>query len=99
MIRPRLSQSDLGKLSVLLALFLLLSSGRVAALQREASVPERSPCARQNLKYGWKSFMSGGKLIRVEVYQPRRKGKFPVIVMIHGAGGLLTRHGNDMPVE
>jgi len=43
--------------------------------------------------------MSGGKSIRVELFQPKAAGKYPVIILIHGSGGLLTRADAQMPRE
>jgi dienelactone hydrolase len=78
---------------------LLFGISSVAYGQDTASSPPSDPCPRQNLEYRQSSFTSGGKTIHVEQFQPRAAGKFPVIIMIHGAGGLLTRHGAEMPTE
>lgn len=55
---------------------------------------------RLEIKYDISSYESGGKRIQIERYQPATKGKFPVVIFVHGAGGVLTRRGTaGMPQQ
>lgn len=56
-------------------------------------------CSLQEIEYKTGSFASSGRTIRVEQFQPKKQGHFPVIVMIHGLGGLLTHAGSEMPAR
>lgn len=70
-----------------------------AAAIREPGTLPASPdvCSGQQIEYKSGSFTSGGRTIRVDQFQPREEGHYPLIVMIHGSGGLFTRTGTEMP--
>lgn len=49
----------------------------------------------QPISYISSTYDSGGKHISVEIYEPTAEGRFPVLIFIHGAGGVISRsqHG------
>lgn len=53
------------------------------------------PCPA--IEYDISSYDSHGKRILVERYQPSRDGKFPVVIFVHGAGGVFSRR-NPVPM-
>ena len=73
---------------LLVATFLFAATSECMA---QDSSSETEPCPRVDIEYQQRSFVSGGKTIGVEQFQPAASGRFPIIVMIHGSGGLLTR--------
>ncbi len=83
----------------LTVVILLLIVAKAAVGQDAEHSLLTEPCARKDIDYQQSSFTSGGKLIRVELFQPAGAGKYPIIVMIHGSGGLLTRQGTELPQE
>jgi carboxymethylenebutenolidase len=46
------------------------------------------------IKYDISSYESGGKRIQIERYQPAKQGRLPVVIFVHGAAGVFTRHGS-----
>ena len=48
--------------------------------------------------YSITKLLIGSKEITIEIYRPVEKGKYPLIVMLHGAQGVYTRLGNRMPM-
>jgi dienelactone hydrolase len=43
-------------------------------------------------------FPSGEDLLRGELFKPTGKGPFPVVVALHGCGGLMSRSGDIRPI-
>lgn len=74
----------------------------IAALAQENARPQPAlnraddHCTAQ-LSFKMDSYPSGGKPIRVEKYEPITVGKYPIIILIHGSGGLFTRVNDDFP--
>jgi len=81
-----------------LALVATLPFSAPSQCHAQESPPPTEPCPRSNIEYRQRSFVSGGKVIRVEQFQPTASGRYPIIVMIHGSGGLLTRHDTALPL-
>jgi len=79
---------------LLVATFLFAATSECMA---QDSSSETEPCPRVDIEYQQRSFVSGGKTIGVEQFQPAASGRFPIIVMIHGSGGLLTRRDAAFP--
>jgi carboxymethylenebutenolidase len=68
----------------------------------DASASKATPlglCSDQKIEYRSGALKSGGKVIKVDRFQPRERGKFPAIILIHSSAGLLTQAGRGMPLE
>src|SRR5690242_9917995 len=78
------------------AAYVQTSAAQTTVTQAEGAVPAHT-CSREDIEYHPRSFTSGGKAIRVDHFQPKLPGRYPVIIMIHGSGGLLTHTGTEMP--
>jgi dipeptidyl aminopeptidase/acylaminoacyl peptidase len=52
----------------------------------------------QPVSYTVSRYEAGGKQISIELYQPSSNGRFPVVIFIHGAGGVLTRQKQQIVV-
>lgn len=88
------------RLDYLLSLAILLLGASTTFYAQDAKLTSVSdPCPRQKVEYRQSFFSSGGKTIHIEQFQPRAAGKYPMILMIHGGGGLLSHHGTEMPDE
>ncbi|MFL5243907.1 MAG: dienelactone hydrolase family protein [Gemmataceae bacterium] len=83
-----------------LALFLSLVTGAVmlsakqeASKNDEMNSPGRDPAAgRDSMKEWTDSFVSAGKTIAVERFEPNTAGLHPAVILVHGSNG-LTRYG------
>jgi dienelactone hydrolase len=75
---------------------LILCGGSAAA--EGVSSQSRNRCA-QPIEYRVDSINVGGRAIRIEKFEPKRVGKYPVVILVHGSGGLLTHTGSEMPPE
>src|SRR5216684_2364813 len=83
-----------------LVMMVSLLGGTSAAVGQDSNpCSTTDSCRRNKISYKVGAFMSGGKSIRVELFQPKAAGKYPVIILIHGSGGLLTRADAQMPRE
>jgi|SRR5579859_455217 len=56
-------------------------------------------CSWEEIEYKPGSFPSRGRTIQVDQFQPKQSGRYPVIIMIHGSGGLITHTGTEMPAK
>ena len=93
------TKTTVGGLTILflLAAFLFVPGN---AVEQSSSFQQPSVrCSRNKIRYEVGSFTSRGKTIHVERFEPPGSGTKPVIIMIHGSGGLLTRTGDQMPSE
>jgi dienelactone hydrolase len=63
-----------------------------------AQVNQRASC---ELQYSYEQFVSHGKRIGAEVLQPLGEHRLPIILFVHGAGGVYTRQlsSNRLPSE
>lgn len=85
---------------LVLSVTLLLSlTTRLSAANQAAhkSADSDDICSSEQIDYSIGTFISGGKSIRVEQFRPKHGQKHPVIMLIHGSGGLLTRNGTELP--
>jgi carboxymethylenebutenolidase len=78
------------------------TSAEQSAVAQAEEAPRTLPvsphaCSPEDIEYKPGSFTSGGKAIRVDQFQPKLPGRYPVIIMVHGSGGLLTHTGTAMP--
>jgi dienelactone hydrolase len=75
---------------------LILYGGQAVA--QALSSPTNARCALP-IKYHLDSIKVSGRDIRIERFEPKRAGKYPIVILVHGSGGLLTRTGSEMPPE
>lgn len=80
----------------LLALFIIF----VPVIGATAAAPQddQKTVTCPELIYKQGHFRSGGETIEIEEYRPKTKGKLPVVIMVHGAGGVFSRESaSDIP--
>ena len=53
----------------------------------------------RDLAFHMDSIRVHNQSVRIEEFHPRHEGVYPIIIMVHGSGGLLTRTGSSMPHE
>ncbi len=75
---------------------LILCCGQAAA--QGPSSQNSARCALP-IEYHLDSMKVAGKSIRIERFEPQRDGKYPIVILIHGSGGLLTHTGSELPGE
>ena len=69
--------------------FVRQTLGLLAALAGSSACATSRPDESAPVAVTQKSFLSGGKKIRVDVYTPRAGGPHTPILVLHGAGGML----------
>jgi carboxymethylenebutenolidase len=75
---------------------LILCGGQAAA---QGLSSHNSARCMLPIEYHLDSIRVGGRAIRIERFEPKRVGKYPIVILIHGSGGLLTHTGSEMPRE
>src|SRR5207302_8260732 len=75
---------------------LILCGGEAAA--QAVSSQNSARCALP-IEYHLDSMRVAGKAIRIERFEPKELGKYPIVILIHGSGGLLTHTGSELPSE
>jgi dienelactone hydrolase len=63
----------------------------LAVPSRGAAPKNEKGAACPELAYSLTSYESAGKRIQVEQYRPKRKRKLPILILVHGAAGVLSR--------
>jgi len=96
------SKSSRGLRSLFVAVFVIMATTHysLAALPTQQGSEWGTQCSpERDLAFQIVSLRVRNQSVRIEEFHPRHRGIYPIIIMIHGSGGLLTRDGSSMPRE
>jgi carboxymethylenebutenolidase len=77
--------------SILLLLLL------VQAVWAQSKSPLTEPAGQCDLRYSRTTFPFQGRSISIEVFEPVRPGRFPLILFVHGSAGIFTHNNDSLP--
>ena len=83
--------------ALFLAFPLALSFLNLPNLPQRMSPLLRRPAADVAIRYVRDSYISDGRRILVERFEPTGSGRYPTVIMIHGAAGLYKHEGDALP--